>query len=169
MREMPRFRCTGLKNYLLCLLRRLRGDAVLARVAARSSCTQKLISEEYDSWAWAPVSKTGPLFSAEMERRTTTGGDLLFAWRFTFPALGDPHTSCMTCGPGPPCHRLGCLGARRARFSAASRGMSGGVFLEKGFSSRAVVTLLHFSNCSALSPSSSPRTFAFALFRFPPP
>jgi hypothetical protein len=22
---------------------------------------------------------------------------------------------CMTCGPGPPCHRLGYLGARRAR------------------------------------------------------
>jgi hypothetical protein len=113
-------------------------------VAARSSYTQKLISKEYDSWAWAPVLETGPLFSAKMERRTTAGGGLLFTWRFAFLALGDPHTSCMTCGPGPPCHMLGCLGAHRTRFPAASQGVSGEVFLEKGFSSRAVVTLSHF-------------------------
>jgi hypothetical protein len=55
-----------------------------------------------------------------------------------------PHTSCMTCGPGPPCHRLGCFGARRARFSATSRGTSERVFLEKGFTPRAAVTLSHF-------------------------
>jgi hypothetical protein len=42
-----------------------------------------------------------------------------------------------------PCHRLGCFGARRARFSAASQGTSGRVFLEKGFTPRAVVTLSH--------------------------
>jgi hypothetical protein len=65
-------------------------------------------------------------------------------WWFAFSALKDLHTSCMTCGPGPPCHRLGCFGARRARFSAAFRGTSEGVFLEKGFTSRAAVTLLHF-------------------------
>jgi hypothetical protein len=64
--------------------------------------------------------------------------------RFAFFALGDPHTSCMTCGPRPPCHRLGRTGVRRARFSVASRGMSKGVFLEKGFTPRAAVTLLHF-------------------------
>jgi hypothetical protein len=49
----------------------------------------------------------------------------------------------MTCGPGSPCHRLGCFGARRARFSAASRGTSGRVFLEKGFIPHAAVTLSH--------------------------
>jgi hypothetical protein len=32
----------------------------------------------------------------------------------------------MTCGPGPPCHRLGCLGARRARFSAVIEGRTVG-------------------------------------------
>jgi hypothetical protein len=63
--------------------------------------------------------------------------------RFAFFALRDPHASCMTCGPGPPCHRLGCFGARRARFSVASRGASGRVFLEKGFTPRAAVTLSH--------------------------
>jgi hypothetical protein len=44
----------------------------------------------------------------------------------------------------PACHSLGCLGACRARFSAASRGTSGRVFLEKGFTPRAAVTLSHF-------------------------
>jgi hypothetical protein len=62
----------------------------------------------------------------------------------------------MTCGPGPPCHRLGCFGARRARFSAASRGASGRVFLEKGFTPHATVTLSHF--LQLLCP------FAFELF-----
>jgi hypothetical protein len=65
------------------------------------------------------------------------------SWRFAFFALGDPHASCMTCGPGPPCRRLGCFGARQARFSAASRGTSGRVFIEKGFTPRVAVTLLH--------------------------
>jgi hypothetical protein len=49
----------------------------------------------------------------------------------------------MTCGPEPPCHRLGSFSARRARFLTVSRGASGSVFLEKGFTPRAVVTLSH--------------------------
>jgi hypothetical protein len=65
------------------------------------------------------MSETRPLLPVEMERRTTTGGDSLLLWRFAFSALGDPHTSCMTCGPGPPCQRLGCFGARRARWARA--------------------------------------------------
>jgi hypothetical protein len=92
-------------------------------------------------WARAPMLETGLLFPVEMERRA--GGGLLLAWRFAFSALGDPHTSCMTCGPGRLCQRLGCFGARRARFSAASQGTSGRVFLEKGFTPRAAVTLSH--------------------------
>jgi hypothetical protein len=75
--------------------------------------------------------------------------------RFAFFALESWHASCMTCGPGPPCHRLGRFGARRARFPAASRGASGRVFLEKGFTSRAAVTLSH-----SLQPL---RPFAFEL------
>jgi hypothetical protein len=73
------------------------------RAAVRSFCTQKPTPKEYDSWAWAPVSGTGPLLPAEMERRTTAGGGSLLAWRFAFSVLRDPHTSCMTCGLGPPC------------------------------------------------------------------
>jgi hypothetical protein len=78
-----------------------------------------------------------------MKRCITAGGGALLAWRFAFSALGDQHTSCMTCGPGPPCHRLGCFGARWARFSAASRSASGRVCLEKGFIPRVAVMLSH--------------------------
>jgi hypothetical protein len=92
---------------------------------------------------------------AEMKRRTTVGGSSLFAWRFAFSALGDQDASCMTCGSGPPCHRMGCLSARRARFPAASRGASGRVFLEKGFTPCAEDTL---SNSLQLL-----RPFAFEL------
>jgi hypothetical protein len=107
------------KNYLLCLLRRPRGGAVLARVTVRSFCTQKPTPREYGSWARPPVLETGSLLPVKMERRNTAGGSSLLAWRFAFSVLGDPHTSCMTCGPGSPCQRLGRFGARGARWARA--------------------------------------------------
>jgi hypothetical protein len=121
-----------------------RGRRFTPHMAVRLLRPRRPTPKVYDSWARAPVSETGPLLSAEMERRTTAGGGSLLAWRFAFFALGDPHTSCMTCKPGPPCHRLGRIGARRARFSAVSRGASKGVFLEKGFTPRAAITISHF-------------------------
>jgi hypothetical protein len=105
--------------------------------------TREPTLKEYDSWVRAPVSETGSLFSAKMKRRTTAGGSSLLTWWFAFSALRDQHANCMTCGSGPPCRRLGCSGARRARFSAASRGMSGRVFLEKGLTPRAAVIISH--------------------------
>jgi hypothetical protein len=36
---------------------------------------------EDDSWAWAPVLETGLLVSAEVKRRTTAGGSMLFMQR----------------------------------------------------------------------------------------
>jgi hypothetical protein len=39
--------------------------------------------------------------------------------RFTFSAPEVQRTIRMTCGLGPPCHRLGCPGTRQARFSVA--------------------------------------------------
>jgi hypothetical protein len=101
------------------------------RVAVRLLRTRRLTPtpKEYDSWACAPVPEAGPLLLAEMKR---CSGSLL-AWRFAFFALGDLRPRSMTREPGPPCQRLGHLGACRARFSAASRGVSGGVFLKKGF------------------------------------
>jgi hypothetical protein len=131
------------------------------QAAVRSFCTQKLTPKEYDSWARAPVSETGPLFSVEMKRRTTAGGGSLVAFRLLRtrrPAhqLYDCSWRFARGGSPSSCHRLGCFGARRARFSAASRGASGRVFLEKGFTPRAAVTLSH--SLQLLRP------FAFELF-----
>jgi hypothetical protein len=90
--------------------------------------TRRSTPKEHDSWALAPMSEAGSLLTAEMKRH---GGSPL-ARRFTFSTLGDQCPGSMTRGLGPPCQRLGRL-ARRARFSTASRGVSGRVFLEKGF------------------------------------
>jgi hypothetical protein len=97
--------------------------------AARPLRTWRPTTEEYDSWARALVSETGPLLSAEMNRRTTAGGGVLLTRRFAFSAHRGRRPRRMTRGPWPPCQRLGHLGARRARSSAASQGVSGGIFL----------------------------------------
>jgi hypothetical protein len=95
------------------------------RVAVCLLRTRRLMPKEDYSWARAPMSEVGPLLSVEMERR---GGSFL-AWRFPFFAHGDRRLRSMTRGPGPPCQRLGHLGACRARSYAASRGVSGRIFL----------------------------------------
>jgi hypothetical protein len=87
-------------------------------------------------------------------------GGLLLARRFAFFALGNRHTSCMTCGPGPPCHRLGRLGARCAS-DGIPQGASGGVFFEKGFSPHAAVTLSH--SLSLLHPFASEPTVPLCI------
>jgi hypothetical protein len=86
------------------------------RMAVRLLRTRRPMPKEYDSWARALVSEAGPLLSEQMKRR---GGSLL-AWRFAFFAHGDRRPRRMTRGPGPPCQRLGHLGARWASFSVAS-------------------------------------------------
>jgi hypothetical protein len=72
------------------------------------------------------------------------GGSLLTR-RFTRFALEDRHASCMTCGPGPPCPRRGCLGARCASdgIPCSVSGRERESFLEKGFAPHAAVTLSH--------------------------
>jgi hypothetical protein len=73
-------------------------------------------------------------------------------WRFALSAPEIRPTNRMTCGPGPPCHRLGCLGSWYSsnRISCNDSGARGRVslnkdsgFLEKGFTPRAAVTLSH--------------------------
>jgi hypothetical protein len=91
--------------------------------------TRRPTPKEYDSWARAPVSEVVPLLSAEMKRRSIS----LLAWRFAFFAHGERRPRSMTRGPGPSFQGLDRLGARRVRYSAASRGVSGGVFLKKVF------------------------------------
>jgi hypothetical protein len=70
---------------------------------------------EDDSWAWAPVSETGLLVSAEVKRRTTADGGVLLTRRFAFSAHEDRRPRSMTHGPGPPCQRLGRCFRRRRR------------------------------------------------------
>jgi hypothetical protein len=94
--------------------------------AVRLLRTWRPTLEDYDSWARAPVSETSPLHSAEVKRRTTAGGSVLFTRRFTFSAHGGRYPRSITRRPGPPCQRLGHLGARRARSSAALQGVSWG-------------------------------------------
>jgi hypothetical protein len=100
---------------------------------------------EHDPWARALVSKAGPLVSAKMKGSTTMGGGMLLTRRFAFFALRNQHTTCMTCGTGPPCHRPGRPGAHRGRFPVAFRGASGRICFKKGFTSRAAVMLSLFS------------------------
>jgi hypothetical protein len=79
MREAPRYRCIGLKNYyLLCLLRRPRGGAVLPRTTVRLLCTQEPAPREYDSWARALVPETSPFVSCggDDEAHVVGGGSL---------------------------------------------------------------------------------------------
>jgi hypothetical protein len=73
MRGVPRVAALVLKIYLLSLLRRPRGDAVLARAAVRLLCTQKPTRREHDMWAWAPMLEVGPLVAAKTRGCTTAG------------------------------------------------------------------------------------------------
>jgi hypothetical protein len=74
------------------------------------------------------------------------------ARQFSLSAPEIWHTNCMTCGPGPPCHRLGCLGPRypSSEISCGDSGARRRVslnkdsrFLEKGFTPRAAGTISH--------------------------
>jgi hypothetical protein len=62
---VPRVAALVLKIYLLSLLQRPRGGAVLAQVAVRLFCTQKPARQVYDTWAWAPMPEVGPPIEAE--------------------------------------------------------------------------------------------------------
>jgi hypothetical protein len=97
--------------------------------AVRLLRTRRPMPKEYDSWARAPAPEAGPLLLVEMKRHTTAGGGVLLTRRFAFSAHGGRRSKSMTHGPGPPCQRLGHLDARRARSSAALRGVRGGILL----------------------------------------
>jgi hypothetical protein len=62
-----------LKIYLLSLLRRSRGGAVLARAVVRLSCTQEPARRVYDMWAWAPMPEVEPPVAAKLRGRATAG------------------------------------------------------------------------------------------------
>jgi hypothetical protein len=91
--------------------------------------TRRPMPKEHDSWARVPVPEAGPLLSAKVKRRTTAGGGMLLTWRFAFSTHGGRRPRSMTRGPGPPCQRLGLLGARRVTSSAVLWGISGEILL----------------------------------------
>jgi hypothetical protein len=83
--------------------------------------------------------------------------------RFALFVLEDQHTSCMTCGPEPPCPRRGCLGARCASdgIPCSVLGRERESFPRKG---------IH-PTCSSYPFTLSPnrlRPFAFVLLRSTP-
>jgi hypothetical protein len=114
----------------------------------RSFRTQSLAHKPYDLWTWAPrVIDWACLLQRPKEAHYRR------ARRFALSALGVWHTNRMTCGPGPPCHGLGCFGPwcpsngiscddsgthRRVSLNKDSG------FLEKGFTPHAAVTFSHF-------------------------
>jgi hypothetical protein len=82
-----------------------------------------------------------------MKRRATAGGGSLFerARRFAFSAPGVQRIIRMTCGPGLRVIDwvVWALGVHRSGFPVVSRGTSGRVRLEEGFTLCAAVTLSH--------------------------
>jgi hypothetical protein len=127
MRGVPRVAALVLKIYLLSLLRRPRGGAVLARVAVRLFCTQKPARRVYDMWAWAPMLEVGPPVAVRPRGRATAGwlhasltagcgedGRMYNRRAVACPLCDDSPSSCfgpacMTCEAWPPSHRMGTL------------------------------------------------------------
>jgi hypothetical protein len=82
-------------------------------------------SKEYDSWTRSPVPEAGPLPLAKMKRH----GESFPARRFAFCAPGGRCASRMTCGVGPPYHRLGALVCVGGGLLVAFRGVIRGICL----------------------------------------
>jgi hypothetical protein len=91
------------------------------------------------------------------------GGSTLFVRRFAFFALEDQRASCMTCGTGPPCHRMDtpvCIGGDFSQCFEAGAGESA---FKEGFIPRVVAMPCFSPTCGVLSPPSSLRPFAFKV------
>jgi hypothetical protein len=62
------------------------------------------------------------------------GGSTLFVRRFAFFALEDQRASCVTCGTGPPCHRMDTPVCIRETSRDVSRRERGSLTLKRGSS-----------------------------------
>jgi hypothetical protein len=83
--------------------------------------------------------------------------------RFAFFALEDQHTSCMTRGTGPPCHRMDtpvCIGGDFSRRFEAGAGESA---FKEGFIARVAAMPCFSPTRGVLSPPSSLRPFTFKV------
>jgi hypothetical protein len=91
------------------------------------------------------------------------GGSTLLVQRFAFFALEDQRTSCMTCGTGPPCHRMDtpvCIGGDFSRRFEAGAGESA---FKEGFIPRVAAMPCFSPTHGVLSPPSSLCPFAFKV------
>jgi hypothetical protein len=190
MRRVPRVAALVLKIYPLSLLRRPRGDAILARAAVRLLCTQKPARRVRDMWAWAPMLEVGPLVVAKMRGALPRGGSMLlvrwFAFlivgrskdeggvlprgdstlpvrRFAFFALEGQRASCMTCGTGPSCHGMDTPVYIGGGFSRRFEAGAGESAFKEGFIPRVVAMPCFSPTRGVLSPPSSLRPFAFKV------
>jgi hypothetical protein len=101
------------------------------------------------------MSEAGSWSSAEMKRRITTGSGSPLAWRFTSLTPGDQRTRCMTCGTGPPCHRLGTLVCIGGDFPWRFEARAGESAFKKVFIPRVAAMPCFSPTRCALSPPSS--------------
>jgi hypothetical protein len=88
---------------------------------------------------------------------------MLLVRRFTFFALEDQRTSCMTCGTGPPCHRMDtpvCIGGD---FSRRFKPRAGDSAFKEWFIPRVAAMPCFSPTRGVLSPPSSLRPFAFKV------
>jgi hypothetical protein len=88
---------------------------------------------------------------------------MLLVRRFAFFALDDQRACCMTCGAGPPCHRMDtpmCIGGDFSRLFEAGAGESA---FKEGFIPRVAAMPCFSPTRGALSPSSSLCPFAFKV------
>jgi hypothetical protein len=88
---------------------------------------------------------------------------MLLVRRFAFFALEDQRASCMTCGTGPPCHRMDtpvCIGVDFSRRFEAGAGESA---FKEGFIPRVAAMPCFSPTRGVLSPSSSLHPFAFKV------
>jgi hypothetical protein len=88
---------------------------------------------------------------------------MLLVRRFAFFALEEQRASCMTCGTGPPCHRMDtpvCIGGDCSRRFEAGAGESA---FKEGFIPRVTAMPCFSPTHGVLSPPSSLRPFAFKV------
>jgi hypothetical protein len=91
------------------------------------------------------------------------GGSTLLVRRFAFFALEDQRTSCMTCGTGPPCHKMDTPVSIGGDFSRRIEAGAGEAAFKEGFIPRVAAMPCFSPTRGALSPPSSLRPFAFKV------
>jgi hypothetical protein len=91
------------------------------------------------------------------------GGSTLLVRRFAFFALEDQRASCITCGAGPPCHRMNTPVCIWGDFSRCFEAGAGESVFKEGFIPRVAAMPCFSPTRGVLSPPSSLRPFTFKI------